>query len=169
MTRTITGPAAPTRRTTLARPQELIRRRLRVPRKPPLCLACRRVWPAAVSGPVRLTPSPGSPMGPPRCVQILQNNKHPCNPKPVCRSISSAFLLRAAGGRIQKLERNVICLSYVSLRYMFSRCYTCHMSGIYIPGVCHFWEHAVYLTYHVTDDIQCHMTGICLVYIRYTS
>ncbi len=41
------------------------------------------------------------------------NNKHPCNPKPVCCSISSAFLLRAAGGRIQKE------MSYV-----------CHMSGI---------------------------------------
>jgi hypothetical protein len=60
---------------------------------PPPCLAL------SVSGPVQRTPSPGCPMAPPRCVL---NHKHPCNPKPVCRSISSAFLPRAAGGRIQK-------------------------------------------------------------------
>ncbi len=64
----------------------------------------------SVSGPVRRTPSPGCPMTPPQCVL---NNKHPCNPKPVCRGISSAFLPRAAGGRIQK------AMSYV-----------CHISGI---------------------------------------
>jgi hypothetical protein len=74
---------------------------------PPPCLAL------SVSGPVRRNLSPGCPMAPPRCVL---NNKHPCNPKPVCRSISSAFLPRAAGGRIQKqCHMSVICQVYVQL------------------------------------------------------
>jgi hypothetical protein len=62
---------------------------------PPPCLAL------SMSGPVQRTPSPGCLRAPPRCVL---NNKHPCNPNPVCCNImiSSAFLPRAAGGRIQK-------------------------------------------------------------------
>ncbi len=82
----------------------------------------------SVSGPVRRTQSPGCPMAPPR-LRCVQNNKHPCKPKPVCHSISSAFLPRAGAA---EFKTNVICLSYV--RYMFS-CHTCHMSGIYLARV----------------------------------
>ncbi len=46
-------------------------------------------------------------------------------PKPVCRSISSAFLPRAGAA---KFKTKIICLSYV--RYIFS-CHRCHISGIY--------------------------------------
>ncbi len=86
----------------------------------------------SVSGPVRRTPSPGCPMAPPHCVL---NNKHPCNPlaKPVCRSISSAFLPRAAGGRIQK------AVSYV-----------CHISGqctVPKPVICQVYS------WYISDDI----------------
>jgi hypothetical protein len=56
----------------------------------------------SVSDPVRRNPSP---VAPPR---FVLNNKHPCNPKPVCCSISSAFLPRAAGGRIEK-EMSYVC------------------------------------------------------------
>jgi hypothetical protein len=93
----------------------------------------------SVSGPVRRNPSPGCPMAPPRCVL---NNKHPCNPKSVCYSISSAFLPRAAGGRIQKTcHMSVICQVYVQLSYLL------YVRYIMIPGIYHFWEHDVYLTY----------------------
>jgi hypothetical protein len=169
MTRTITCPAQPTRRTTLARPPEQIRRRLRqssgakkaaAVSGQPLCLAL------SVSGTVRRTPSPQCPMVPPHCVL---NNKHPCNPKPVCRGIASAFLPGAAGGRIQK-----------------AMSYSCHISGIgsasrtvicqvYIPSIYHFWPKFGTMIYtrlpdiYQTYDILCHMTGIYLVYIRYTS
>ncbi len=108
---------------------------------PPLPPSSAAVWTRlhagfralSVSGPVRRpragTPSPGCPMAaPPR--RVL-NNKHPCHPKPVCRSISSAFLPRAAAERAAEFKIHVRCLSYV--RYMFS-CHTCHTtskSGIY--------------------------------------
>jgi hypothetical protein len=107
------------------------------------------------------------PMAPPRCVL---NNEHPCNPKPVCRSISSAFLPRAAGGQIKK------AVSYV-----------CHMSGICsvpLPVICMSGQSGILLVYIIfgtmtytryiadiyqTYENQCHMTGIYLVYILYAA
>ncbi len=76
------------------------------------------------------------------------------NPKPVCHSlsVSSAFLPRAAGGRIQKE------MSYS----------VCHMSG---HGICHdvqlaFLSYNDMLGIYLVYIISGHMTGICLVYVR---
>ena len=104
---------------------------------PPPCSAL------SVSGPVRRTPSPGCPMAPPRCAL---NKKHPCHPIPVCCSISSKFLPRAAGGRIQK------AVSYVCIFQVYVQ-FPCLSYVRYIAGIYQIWDHDIYQTYtrHIPD------------------
>ena len=52
--------------------------------------------------------------------------------------------------------------------------YDCHMLGIYlvyiISGTMPYTRHIPDIIWHILSyDIQCHITGICLVYIGYTS
>jgi hypothetical protein len=119
---------APTRRTTLARPPELIRRRLRVPRKPPLFLARRRVWPYPC-----LARSDGLRVPDARWHRSV-----------VCRSLQSKTCVLQHFKRISAAGRgrpNSKDMSYV-----------CHMSGIcsaVMPVICQ-----IYLVYIISG----HMT-----------
>jgi hypothetical protein len=59
----------------------------------------------SVSGLVRRTPSPGCPMAPLLCVL---NNKHPCNPKPVCCGIAKTarFQMTACMCRVDRTAKD---------------------------------------------------------------
>jgi hypothetical protein len=115
----------------------------------------------------------GSPVAPPRSGL---NIKHPCNPKPVCRCISSAILLWAGAPNFKEHFN----IAYKIYSYHMSSIYMVYIHPIslsdvrYLLGIYHLYDIMSHIC-HIPDiylsyDKLCHVTGgVCLVHARYTA